>query len=444
MRKNNNFAKIIIILRNFNNYFCEKQFNKKDDYIKHTEKRKKPCKTKYKDILELENYPILSKDNIILDKNDIKLSQFIQNEENNILIEYKKLFKEIQNDNYNDNDNNINDVNCNDINSNDSDSLNSISNKKNHLNQINLDDSNPTKCNYCLKIFSNIYNLKKHQSGHCKVKKLDEEKKEEIFNKLIEREEKFEILLNNFENLQKYTLGLKNQNETLQNQITELEKKFKEQMKEQTKSYDNKIKQIITKNVNNNSNNTINNINKTYVNFYNSIDYKVLSKKEIMNILDKCCNSIEESIKTIHFNKKLPEYNNIFITNLKDNIAYIFDGTQFSAVLKNEAIDELMTSHLEEIESSVKEYENKLSDIKLKYINKFLDTINNEEEKYSYDNKKFYPNYKNYKSELIKNLIYNYSDSKLLEKLKTLNLNNKIQNDSDSEAYINNKIDQYI
>ena len=325
MRKNNNFAKIIIILRNFNNYFCEKQFNKKDDYIKHTEKRKKPCKTKYKDILELENYPILSKDNIILDKNDIKLSQFIQNEENNILIEYKKLFKEIQNDNYNDNDNNINDVNCNDINSNDSDSLNSISNKKNHLNQINLDDSNPTKCNYCLKIFSNIYNLKKHQSGHCKVKKLDEEKKEEIFNKLIEREEKFEILLNNFENLQKYTLGLKNQNETLQNQITELEKKFKEQMKEQTKSYDNKIKQIITKNVNNNSNNTIN--NNITNNFIIPPDKLVSFGKEDLrkinyNFIIKSVGTWDisgyriftELLKLIHFNEKFPEYQNVYMT----------------------------------------------------------------------------------------------------------------------------------
>ena len=164
---------------------CLKQFIKKDDFIKHTEKRKKSCK-------KIENLEDFS-----------KISKLNENNENN--------------------------------------------------------ENNQLKCNYCLKIFSNIYNLKKHQNGHCKVKKLDEERKEEIFNKLIEREEKFEILLNNFENLQKYTEGLKYQNETLQNQIKDLERKFKEQMKEQTKSYDHKIKQIITKNVNNNSNNTINN-----------------------------------------------------------------------------------------------------------------------------------------------------------------------------------------
>ena len=288
------------------------------------------------------------------------------------------------------------------------------------------------KCEYCNKIFSSRSAKSDHKKKACKFNPNNPNN-----NNINNNNNNNELIEIKKENNQ-----LKQNYEKMEESLKEIKLLLEKNCKIHPKTLQKINKNLINNNnntINNNSHNTINNINKTYVNFYNSIDYKVLSKKEIMNILDKCCNSIEESIKTIHFNKKLPEYNNIFITNLKDNIAYIFDGNQFSAVLKNEAIDELMTSHLDEIESSVKEYENKLSDIKLKYINKFLDTINNEEEKYSNDNKKYYPNYKNYKSELIKNLIYSYSDPKLLEKLKTLNLNNKIDNESDGETDINNK-----
>ena len=39
---------------------------------------------------------------------------------------------------------------------------------------------------------------------------------------------------------------------------------------------------------------------------------------------------IEKSIKYIHFNDKKPQYKNIFITNLKDKYAYVFDGDTFT------------------------------------------------------------------------------------------------------------------
>ena len=54
--------------------------------------------------------------------------------------------------------------------------------------------------------------------------------------------------------------------------------------------------------------------------------------------LVKC---LEESIKQIHFNDQLPEYNNVFITNMKDDIAYVFDGKQFISVRKNEMLNDL-------------------------------------------------------------------------------------------------------
>ena len=120
-------------------------------------------------------------------------------------------------------------------------------------------------------------------------------------------------------------------------------------------------KNLINNNINttnnnntNNINNTINNntiINKTYVNFYDPIDYKILNEKEKLNILSRPWKSLEVSIKTIHFNKKFPEYKNIFITNRKVDNAYIpkDDGNKFSSVSKNEALNYLINSHMDEI-----------------------------------------------------------------------------------------------
>jgi len=59
--------------------------------------------------------------------------------------------------------------------------------------------------------------------------------------------------------------------------------------------------------------------------------------------------SLEESIKMIHFNEKRPELKNIYITNLKDKYAYIFDGNKFIAVLKSDILEEIVDNHIENI-----------------------------------------------------------------------------------------------
>jgi len=82
---------------------------------------------------------------------------------------------------------------------------------------------------------------------------------------------------------------------------------------------------------------------------------------------------------------------------------------------------------MDEIESSAPDYEDKLSETKLKHLNKFIETINDNDKKFIHENlKKTFPNYRIYKCDLIKHLIYNNSDPKLLEKLKSMDLDNKI------------------
>ena len=110
---------------------CEKEFNQKCHFIEHTEKRKKPCEVKIKKTEKILDIPI----NFEIFKNIPKNSEIVENNSN--------------------------------------------------FNIINTEINNNI-CKYCLKNFSTTFNLNKHLKNSCKVKKLNEEKKEDIFNKLIE------------------------------------------------------------------------------------------------------------------------------------------------------------------------------------------------------------------------------------------------------------------
>ena len=90
--------------------------------------------------------------------------------------------------------------------------------------------------------------------------------------------------------------------------------------------------------------------------------------------------SLEESIKMIHFNDDKPEFKNIYayITNLKDQYAYIFDGSKFIAVLKSDILEELVDNHIENIEYSADEYKEKLQPKTIEVLDKFVDKMNND------------------------------------------------------------------
>ena len=68
--------------------------------------------------------------------------------------------------------------------------------------------------------------------------------------------------------------------------------------------------------------------------------------EDIINILTKILNSkyqaIEESIRTVQFNKSLPEYQNIKIKNLRSNMALVHDRENFNAKNQYNTVYELI------------------------------------------------------------------------------------------------------
>ena len=199
-----------------------------------------------------------------------------------------------------------------------------VSNISTNVSNISTNVSNQKifNCKYCNKIFNHCSSKSRHEQTCNK-------------NNLINKE----------------LIELKKENNEIKNTIEELKKIIEKNCKIHPKTLQKINKQLINNNINNitnnnTTNNITNNINNTYVNFNNHIFYKnILSEKEILNILSKCVLSIEEGIKTVHFNKNYPEYSNIYVTNIKDDNAYVFDGVKFSVISKNDAIYDLIVNH---------------------------------------------------------------------------------------------------
>ena len=137
----------------------------------------------------------------------------------------------------------------------------------------------------------------------------------------------------------------------------------------------------------------------------------VLSNKQIMNLLHKPFVSVEECIKMIHFNEKLPQYNNIYITNMKDDLVYVYDGTKFTTTTKTDTIYDMITNYTEQIELSFDDNKDKLTEYKIKCVENYLELINSNKEYIDQHNKK-YTNFKTYKVGDVKRLIYDKSDPK--------------------------------
>jgi hypothetical protein len=201
-------------------------------------------------------------------------------------------------------------------------------------------------------------------------------------------------------------------------EVTELRNQMKEMKQQMTnllkscKIYP-KTRQKINNQLNNNINNTNNGIinNNVIMKFGNVNIKEVLSDKQIMNLLYKPFISVEECVKMIHFNEKLPQYNNIYITNLKDDLAYVYDGSRFTTTTKTDTIYDMITNYTEQIELSFDDNKDKLTEYKIKCVENYLELINSNTEYIDQHNKK-YTNFKTYKVGDVKRLIYDKSDPK--------------------------------
>jgi hypothetical protein len=288
---------------------CLKEFDKKDSFIKHTEKKKTPCISIY------QNLPKIT-------ESENKLLKFTKNLEN---------FANFAN-------------------------LEEPENSENSENFENIEEKSTVhNCRYCNKSFTTIYTLKRHINERCKVKKLEDEKKENIFNNLIEKE-KINNLYNMYDELKKSNddknnliLELKKNNEELNKKNDELNKKIEDVLKKNTGNPQN-----ITNTTNNiqiiNNNNT-NIVGK--INPFGKESFDKLNRKDILKIMTDTRNNgrhcFNKLIDLIHFNSNIPENQNIYMGDYNRGKFMVHDGTDWNLSQNEEFIIFQVLEHVRKL-----------------------------------------------------------------------------------------------
>ena len=280
-------------------------------------------------------------------------------------------------------------------------------------NVLQVSTSNGNKCKYCDKSYSSRQNKWKHEQKckeeydikqnalkEIKIKELDLECIKEK-NKSLKTENKNLELQIKLAKLNGNTTNNGTMAETVNNNTTN------------NTNSNNTNNGTIAETVNNtNSNNTTNNVFVKYNNVYYD---KMFIKKEMKEIMKDPENLLENAISKFHFSSEYPENNNIFITNLKDKIIHVFDGEKFVDMDKKEVINELMDEHTCQFVIYVaknKKYNEMLEN--------FRRNVFKSEKKYVDDNNNVYKNYKEYKFDKIKKLIYNKCDKEKYKEIKKL------------------------
>ena len=171
-----------------------------------------------------------------------------------------------------------------------------------------------------------------------------------------------------------------------------------------------------TNNSHNNNTNIQNNItnNIQLIGFGKERILEHLTKKDkrcILNSHNLCLEKLIELTNCGPYN----QFKNIIITNVKDNFVYKYDESQgyFVIANKNDTINSLVETHmldLEEIYNKLSEA-NKIDQYTKDKINKFFEQYQNENKKFKDSHENItYSNYKDYKINKIKILLYNNQD----------------------------------
>ncbi len=289
------------------------------------------------------------------------------------------------------------------------------------------------KCNYCSKLYKSYASLNNHYS----IKHREAHKN--IMNEKNNQEKIYKcstckLQLNSRTTKYRHELKCKQmmilEEEIKKNTQISMETIIKEQdakLASLTKENEIYRKMLMEskQNINNGTivNGTLNNGPVVYNNTINIVKFgseelkDIFTKDEILKILNRKKLSLEQSIEMLHLNKGKPEYKNIFITNLKDDYAYVYDGEKFIAAYKTEILNDIIENHSYNIETSMEEYKDKITSKTYDVLQKFIDMLNDETtEFYAETQNKKYNNYKEYKKDMIKLLIYNntYMDSNLI------------------------------
>ena len=192
-------------------------------------------------------------------------------------------------------------------------------------------------CKYCNNSFTQKNNMYSHIKNRCKVKKEEDNNRENIFDRLVQ---------------------LENENKELKNTVN--------QIKTNINNCSN-----ITNTINNSG--TITNNNIVLIG-YGMEDIKKIDKNDILKSLKRGFYSTIHLTEAVHFNPKYPEYHNVYISNIKDKYGMMYDGKDWKLLTKSELIDKIYNKKKDLIESEFDDFYFKLTQSQKNALERWMNT----------------------------------------------------------------------
>ena len=191
------------------------------------------------------------------------------------------------------------------------------------------------QCRLCGKQFSYKSGLSRHMRGRCPVLIERDREREEIFQDLLAKMENMECNLGN--------------------------------VKEEVKDLKKDPKKI----VNNTQNNNIQNNIKVVA--FGKEDMKKLKHDDVVPLLRGYYTPVHMT-EFMHFNPDRPEYHNVYISNIKDKYAMVFNGTEWELMSKERVVDDLYQEKKDHVEENLDTFLESLSGPKQRALRRWLDT----------------------------------------------------------------------
>ena len=209
------------------------------------------------------------------------------------------------------------------------------------------------ECKFCIKQFTTATNMYRHMRSSCEIKKSEDIRRDKIYERLLELEEK----------TKKIDI-LEKENDKLKKKVVLLEKNAIN------------VSKIINTNITNSNTKNINNGIVANINLigYGKEDLSKIDKKEILRAIQSGFDSTIKLTETLHFNPRHPEYHNVYISNVKDKYAMMFDGNDWNLTMKDELINKIYVDKKNYIEENLDKFIDSLSLSRKKALERWIAT----------------------------------------------------------------------
>lgn len=225
------------------------------------------------------------------------------------------------------------------------------------------------RCDHCSATFSSKNTLNRHVREYCKEKVIEDEKNR-ILNLLLENQIKLQN--ENSERYAAYERLLENQIK-IQMESKNLKDEI-ERMKTQTSTKKSGSKKIVQNMINNQGTVNINNgeVHNYYLVGYGKEDLDRIDKKDLLKGMRSGFNSTLNLIDAVHFNPKYPEFHNVYISSMKNKYAMMYDGNDWTLVMKDYLIDKLYDDKRDFIDENLDEFLESLTPSQQRALNRWL------------------------------------------------------------------------